>query len=299
MLAGLLWIPATLIAAAAQTARNAMQRQLTDKIGIAGATQVRFLYGLPFAILFLVAVLLMTGETAPVANGRFLLFAAAGAATQIAATGAMLAAMRLKTFAAVTAYLKTEPVLVALVGFAVLGDVLSLPSALAIAVATGGVILISVKPGAAKGAGWRTALLGIGAGGLFALSAIGFRGAILSLPEGSSLVRATTTLVWALGLQTLLLVGWLCLFNRAGLTGSFKAWRQSLAAGFMGALASQFWFIGFALTSAANVRTLALVEVLFAAALSRRVFSQLISRREVAGLVLVVFGVGLLLALHP
>ena len=37
-----------------------------------------------------------------------------------------------------------------------------------------------------------------------------------------------------------------------------------MLAGFMGAFASQFWFLAFALTAAANVRTLALVEVLFA-----------------------------------
>jgi len=49
----LLWIPATLAAAGAQTARNAMQRRLTETIGTVGATQVRFLYGFPFALLFL------------------------------------------------------------------------------------------------------------------------------------------------------------------------------------------------------------------------------------------------------
>ena len=38
-----LWMIATLIAAAAQTARNAMQQSLTATIGTIGATQVRFL----------------------------------------------------------------------------------------------------------------------------------------------------------------------------------------------------------------------------------------------------------------
>ena len=52
----LLWIPATLAAAAAQTARNATQRRLTETIGTVGATQVRFLYGFPFALAFLALV---------------------------------------------------------------------------------------------------------------------------------------------------------------------------------------------------------------------------------------------------
>ncbi len=47
-----------------------------------------------------------------------------------------------------------------------------------------------------------------------------------------------------------------------------RHWRPSLFAGFMGATASQFWFLAFALATAASVRTLALVEVLFAQAIS-------------------------------
>jgi drug/metabolite transporter (DMT)-like permease len=68
-----------------------------------------------------------------------------------------------------------------------------------------------------------------------------------------------------------------------------------LFAGFMGAFASQFWFLGFSLTAAANVRTLGLVEVLFAQAVSRRVFGQRVSARETAGMALVIAGVALLL----
>ena len=63
----------------------------------------------------------------------------------------------------------------------------------------------------------------------------------------------------------------------------------------MGALASQFWYLAFAIATAANVRTLALVEVLFAQAISRFVFGQPTSRREAAGIVLIVVGVILLI----
>jgi uncharacterized membrane protein len=73
------------------------------------------------------------------------------------------------------------------------------------------------------------------------------------------------------------------------------AWRPSLVAGFMGALASQFWFLAFALATAASVRTLALVEVLFAQGVSRFVFKQPVLLREGVGIVLVVAGVALLL----
>jgi drug/metabolite transporter (DMT)-like permease len=156
---------------------------------------------------------------------------------------------------------------------------------------------MSVKPGAGlASAGLRPVVFGLMAGAFFALAAIGFRGAILALDQGSFLIRSTTTLAWGLGIQTALLLLWLSLFDRAALLGSLRVWRHSLGAGFLGALASQFWFIGFALTTAANVRTLALVEVLMAQAVSHRLFSQATSRREIVGMVLIVGGVALLLA---
>src|SRR5690606_10700446 len=128
-----------------------------------------------------------------------------------------------------------------------------------------GVVLMSGKPGSAtQGDRWRPALMGLAAGGLFALSAIGFRGAVTSLEEGSFVLRASTGLAWSLAIQTVILLAWLGIFHRQAIAGSLAIWRQSLLAGFMGALASQFWFIGFALTAAANVRTLALLEVLLA-----------------------------------
>jgi uncharacterized membrane protein len=73
------------------------------------------------------------------------------------------------------------------------------------------------------------------------------------------------------------------------------AWRPSVLAGFMGALASQFWFLAFALASVASVRTVALVEVLFAQAISSFIFGQPTTRREGLGIVLVVLGVALLM----
>jgi drug/metabolite transporter (DMT)-like permease len=120
----------------------------------------------------------------------------------------------------------------------------------------------------------------------------------MGLDSGFFVIRATTTLAWSLGMQTGLLLIWMVLFDRPALVGSFKAWRQSIPAGFLGAFASQFWFIGFSLTSAANVRTLALVEVFMAMFVSRRIFDQSISQREVMGMLLIVLGVALLLWSH-
>lgn len=294
----LIWIPATIAAAAAQTARNAMQHRVTAVLGTIGATQIRFLYGLPFAVLFLLLLATVTGEPVPAPNAAFLAAVAAGAVVQIAATALMLGAMQARSFGTAIAYTKTEPIQVALLGLILLGDRLAVIGVVAIAVATGGVVLLSRQKATPEGRGvadLMPLLMGITAGGAFALAAVAFRGAILALPEGSPLMRSTTSLAWALAVQTLVLVIWMALVDRAALVGSLRIWRSSLFAGFMGALASQFWFLGFATTAAANVRTLGLVEVFFAAIVSRRLFVQTITGAEWLGYGLVCGGVALLM----
>ena len=176
---GWLWAFFTIIAAAAQTARNAMQRELTASLGTVGATHVRFLFGFPFALLFLVGVTIALGERLPSPPLAFWPWVLAGAFTQIAATALMLAAMNDRSFVVTIAYIKTEAVQVALFGFVLLGDVVTLPMAIAILIATAGVLVMSLKPGVSGG--FRPTLLGLAAGALFGLSATGYRGAILSL----------------------------------------------------------------------------------------------------------------------
>lgn len=294
----LLWIPTTILASLLQTARNLTQRSLTEVIGVVGATQVRFLFGLPFALIFLVLVCLFAGRLPPAIGGEAFAFAFGGALAQIAATGLMLAAMRQRSFAVTTAYTKTEPVQVAIFGALLLGDALTPAKFAAIVIATLGVVAVSWKPGEKLSrAGLRPALLGIGSGAFFALSAIGFRGAIQALPEGGFFIRATTILALSLALQTAVLTLYMLVANRPALLLSLRNWRRSLSAGFLGAAASQCWFLGFSLTSAANVRTLALVEVPLAQLASRRIFAEGTSRRELAGMALIVGGVGLLLML--
>ena len=131
---------------------------------------------------------------------------------------------------------------------------------------------------------WKPAALGIGSGALFAIAAIGYRGGILALGAPNFVVGATTTLVLGLLIQTAMLTAYLLLADRKVLVAIFRAWRPSLFAGFMGAWASQMWFLAFALETAAKVRTLALVERnLFAQVVSRNLFKQSVASREMAG----------------
>jgi drug/metabolite transporter (DMT)-like permease len=291
--ASVLWPVFTMIAAAAQTVRNATQRDLTQKLGTVGATHIRFLFGFPFAIVFLAVALAVLAQPVPTTSLLFWVWAIGAALAQIAATALMLAAMTERSFVVVYAYIKTEPVQAALFGLVFLGDHLTPVLAAAILIATLGVVVMALKPGAAFGL--RPTLLGIAAGGMFALSAVGFRGAILSLGLSSYLMAATFTLAVSLVVQAALLSIYLGVRSPDVLRSIVAAWRPSLVAGFMGALASQFWFLAFALATAASVRTLALVEVLFAQGVSRFVFKQPVLLREAVGIVLVVAGVALLL----
>ncbi len=110
------WALFTIIAAAAQTVRNATQRGLTAKLGTVGATHVRFLFGFPFALVFLAAVMIALDQTLPRPPLVYWSWIIDGALTQIAATALMLAAMNERSFVVVYAYIKTEPVQAALFG---------------------------------------------------------------------------------------------------------------------------------------------------------------------------------------
>jgi drug/metabolite transporter (DMT)-like permease len=294
----MLWAVFTLIAAAAQTARNAMQRELTAVLGTVGATHVRFLFGFPFALLFLAGVLTITGTALPTPPWVFWPWVLAGAFTQIAATATMLSVMGQRSFVVAYAFIKTEPVHVALFGLIFLGDRITPLATVAILMATVGVIVISLREGSGKETNLQSTVIGLVSGALFGLSAIGYRGAILSLQRPDFVVAATFTVTVGLIIQAAVLSLYLALQDPKVLRAIARAWRPSLFAGFMGAFASEFWFLAFAITTAANVRTLALVEVLFAQGVTHFVFRQPTTQREVVGIVLVVIGVGLLVWAH-
>lgn len=293
----MLWIAATLAAAAAQTGRNLAQAGLTARLGTLGATQVRFVYGLPFALAFLALAAWTAGRAPPVPSWSALWPLALGGVAQIGATALMLATMARRGFAVSTAWLKTEPVLIALASLA-LGEALNLREGAGIVIATAGVIL-SGRAGAAQGPGpglgLGPVLTGIAAAAAFGISAIAFRAGILALSEPDPFLAAMTGLAIALTVQVTLLALWLGVFRPGALTATLGEWHRSVAAGFLGAFASSMWFLAFALATAAAVRTLGLVDVLFAALLARALHGERPPPRALVGMGVIVLGVGLLL----
>lgn len=287
------WIPITLWAAFAQTIRNAAQRSLTAELGTLGATLVRFLYGLPFAFLWLLAVLHFTSGKLPAGNLPFYAWTLLGAVGQIVATALLLRVMQERNFALGVAYSKTEILQVAVFGLIILGDPFSLALVVAVACGTMGVVLLS-SPNKKIELTWqpRVVLLGLASGTGFAFASVGYRGAALALPEAGFLVAAAFALIVAQVMQTVLLGGWLLVRDAPVVGRVLKAWKRSLLAGFMGAAASAGWFTAFAIEPAAHVRTLGLVELIFAYAVSLKMFREKFSRLELIGIGLIAVGVG-------
>ncbi len=294
-----LWVIFTVVAAMGQTARNAMQRELTASLGSVGATHVRFLFGFPFALLFLGVAAIGTHTALPRPEPVFWAWVLAGALTQIGGTALMLRTMTERSFVVTVAYLKTEPLFVAVLGLVFLHDALTPGMVAAIVIATAGVVLISLRSGASPTAGGpRPALFGLASGGMFAVSAIGYRGAILALHLPGYVMPATFTLAVGLVVQAVVLTLYLAITDAKVLRAIFRLWRPSLFAGFMGSAASEFWFLAFALATAASVRTLGLIDVLFAQMVSHILFKQKTTLREAAGIVLLVAGAVLLVYSH-
>jgi len=302
-LAATAWIPIVLAAALAQTARNAAQRSLVAQAGTLGATLARFLYGLPFALAWVLVLHAMpaTAAAVPSFHAGYFAWLALGAMGQLAATAFLLAAMKQRNFVIGVAYSKTDALQVAVFATLFLHELPGWVTLLAMGLATAGVVLLSWPRAAVAAAGgvpsWAglAAVYGLASGAGFALSAVGYRGAALQMPGVSPWLVGGWGVLWAQALQTLVLGGWLMLRDRAALRAMAAAWRVSVLAGGMGALASVGWFTAFALTSAANVRTLGMVEVVFSYLVSHRLLREKLTGAERAGLLLVLVGVAALL----
>ena len=291
---GAVWVPVTLLASSAQTLRNAMQRDLIGALGAVGAAQVRFLFGLPFAVVFLLGMMAATGLGVPRLTALNLAWTAFGALSQVIATAMMLAAMRTKSFVVAVAYTKTEAAQIAVFGLVALNNPPTVALIVAIALATIGVALMAVRSRKELLSDWRSAALGLFSATFFAFAAIGFRSAVIGVASPSKALSASVILVAGLAIQSAALGLYLGAFDRAGARAIVNAWRSSLFAGFMGALASQLWFIAFALSEAAPVRTLALIEVPMAQVVSLKMFREPPSLREGLGMTLIVVAAGII-----
>jgi drug/metabolite transporter (DMT)-like permease len=296
-----LWVPITIAAAAFQTARNALQRGLTGALSPLGATYTRFLFGFPFAALYGAIVFGVSELPVPEPSSAFLGWAMLGAVAQILGTALLIQLFQLRNFSTGIAFSKSEILQAALVGIVLLGDHVSALAGAAIAVATVGLLLLAHQRG---GAGWcgslagltgRPALLGLGTGGAFAVAAVSFRAASLSLSSLPFVAAAAATLALVTLLQSLLMTVFLVWREPGQVQTVLRMWRRSLLPGLTGAAASACWFTAMTLEIAAYVRMLGLIEVLFGYGVSVVGLRERPSGREITGSILLVVAIAGLL----
>lgn len=299
----MIWIPVTLLAAALQTSRTALQHRLRALLSVSGAGFVRYVYGAPLS-LAAVGVLLATGAALPTIEARFWPEIAAGGIAQILGTICLIRAFDARDFAVGTVFAKTEVVQVALFSWVLLGEPLAVGGWVGALVCTAGVVLLTVPPAAPgeRRLTWASlrqpaARFGLMAGGLFGLASIGIRAATQSLGDGPVLMRALLTLAVMNTIQTVVHGGYLALREREQLRLSFVHWRSSSVVGVLSVCGSACWAVALALENAAKVRTLGQVELVFAFAVGRLAFHDRHTRSEFVATGLVVAGIVLVVAL--
>jgi len=295
------WIPITIAAAFLQNLRSAAQKKLQGPLGTTGASFVRFGFGFPLAILYVLVLHYGLGRAFPAMSIPFAVWAFIGGVAQIAATIVLVHMFTLRNFAVGTAYSKTEPVQAALFGLVILGERLTAGAVWAIIIGVVGVMLISVARtplswrGLAAALLGRTALTGILSGALFGISAVAYRSAALSLGGDDRMMQAAVTLAVVTTMQTVLMVAWMALRDVGEFGRVARAWRSSLLVGIAGVLGSACWFTAMALQPVAYVRALGQIELIFTFASAVFIFKERINALEIAGCLLIVGGILLLL----
>lgn len=296
-----LWIPITIAAAFMQNLRSALQKHLRGRLGTRGASFVRFGYGFPIAILYLMCLHFAGGFPFPTLNWSFAVWAAIGGLTQIFATMLLVHLFSLRNFAVGTAYSKTEPVQAAVFGFVLLGERLSAGAIGAIIVGVIGVMLISMARmplsfrNLVIALTSRTALIGVASGGVFGISAVAYRSASLALSgageSSGPIMNAAMTLACSTTFQTLFMLIWMYWKDRREIVQVLVTWRSSSLVGLAGVVGSAGWITAMTLQQVAYVRALGQIELVFTFIASWFLFHERVNRLEILGYLLIVGGI--------
>ncbi|RUN75589.1 EamA/RhaT family transporter [Sphingomonas sp. TF3] len=293
-----IWLPAALIGGALQAWRTAVQRRVSRTLSINAAGLVRYLYGLPVAVLLVIAYEAVFARTPfPALGVWFVPFCLGGGLAQIIATNLLLMAFGERNFVVGTAYSKTEAVQSALLSVFLLGDHLSLPTWVGIGFGVAGVMVLSTggKRMAAgaflRALGQPAARYGIASGFMFALTTIGIRAATQAVATPDHIRAALIVLATTVAAQTVAQGAYLLLRERDQVVRVFSEWRVAGQVGLMSSVASACWFTGFASAPVALVRIVGQIEVAFTMAFAHFYLGEKTSRSEILGLILVATGV--------
>ena len=292
-----LWVIATIFAAITQTIRSAIQRQMQPILGDDGASYIRFLYALPFALLMLYGYGVFAGVGLPDTNWQFWLWVNIAALTQILFTVLLIRMFSRRSFAAGTAFSKTEVLQAAILEIIILGVMVSLLTGFAIVLGVVAVILLSFAKSAKTPQAIlaslvsRSSLIGLGSGTFLGLCTVSYKVAAVSLTGSDLFMRVLYTGGVATLIQVVVMGAWMAFFTRQQFIASFVHWRGSIWAGFFGALSTVGWFTAFVLQSVAAVRAVGQIELLITLAISIFWFKEQSNRLEVFAIVMLTISI--------
>ena len=290
-----LWVIITILAAFSQNLRSTFQKKLQSDLSDIGATNVRFLFGLPFAIIYFLFLHNSYEVTLTSIPNKFILFALIGGVSQIIATFLLLKIFNYKNFAVGTTYSKTEPIQALFFSILILGETTSYMGVIGIIIGIFGVIFISYKSNKLsydnKPDSKTSIYLGLLSGALFGIAAVMFRGASLSLNLDNLLYSSGLTLLVALFIQTTLLGIYLLITDKNQILLSFDNLKDCTIVGFFGALASMCWFYAMSIQNVAYVRALGQIELVFTILMTLIYFKEKISFREIIGICFILIGI--------
>lgn len=291
-----LWVVFTLLAVVMQSVRTAGQKQIARHISIPATTLVRFLFGLPFALVWFLALRWYYSVAAITLQAEFFIDASLAGVAQIGATLCLVKALSIRNFAVGTALSKTEALLTALLGTWFFSEALSGLGYLSVVLGVAGVLIAS---------NWKITLhdlianesikYGLGAGLGFALASLWLRDASLSL-DLPRLLSAATVLVYMVALQTVLCLVWVLRSERSQMGLIATNFWPALFIGFTGVAGSIGWFTAMSLQNAALVKTLGQIEFFVTLLITYLYFGERISAREYVGILFVLVSLLLLLA---
>ena len=293
-----IWIPITFLAAFMQAARTAGQKHLTKDFSAVGASYVRFLWGLPFALGYLYFLKERGDHELPDAEWQFFVFATLTGLSQIAATILLVYLFSLRNFAIGSTYARTEALLTAVVGAVVFHEALSGGGWFAVGLGALGVVIINLaRTGTGAGSGADDTLLrrlfqpaagvGLAAGLGFAGASLFLRQASLALGLDDWLYGAALTLALVLVIQTAIMSVYILFQARDQIAAMVPNWRGCLFVGITSVIGSAGWSTAMTLERAAYVKALGQVELLFTLALSVLFFKERSTPKELFGMLLI------------
>nr|WP_283619771.1 EamA family transporter [Alteromonas macleodii] len=279
------WILFTLGAVVMQTVRNALQSKLSGAVNTSGVTLSRFILAPPIALVYLLILYSSSASQVPEFSGSFIAVILCASLLQIAATSLMVILFKQKNFAIGAGLAKSEALVAGVVGMLFFGSYLTplgwagiLIGAIAVFVLSSGNRLhgISVK----------TMVIGLACGTCFALTSLLVREASHMLNVQHT-VAAAWVLLWVLCVQTISLSGYIALTKPFVFRQLTNAKKQVLAISTVSCLGSICWFTAMALQHVALVKTLGQLEVLLTLILSHYWLKNAVTKREIAGLLLI------------